>query len=158
MKTKMHHDVWIGLFIIVICVPFLVATRGKPADSMTFPTILLVILALMALVVALDGVRKTKRARGEKAKNSPFQTYKLKTEFIAFLFIAAYVALFWLFGYFTATILFLPAMMTRFGMRKPKQIGFVTLGFAIFAYVLFVRQLSVPVLDFGYVERILLNY
>ncbi|MDR1511096.1 MAG: tripartite tricarboxylate transporter TctB family protein [Synergistaceae bacterium] len=155
MKAKIHQDVFVGIFIIAVCATFLSGTASKPGDSMTFPIILLGLMAMLAVVVIIGGIKKTKTATAEKPIENSLHPEKLKTPLIAFLFIAAYVALFSFVGYFTATVLFLPALMARFGIRKTGRISMITVGFAVIIYALFVRQLNVPVLDFGYVGRLL---
>jgi hypothetical protein len=153
MKTKVHQDVWVGVVIISACAFFLTQTPGKPGNSMLFPIILLVVMALMGMAILAGGVWKTKAASSTNPIENSLQLTKLKAPFNAFLYIAGYVFLFWLIGYFAATFVFIAAMMVRLGIRKPLQIGLVSLGFIFFVYVLFVKQLNVPVLNFGYLGR-----
>ena len=154
MKAKIHQDVWVGCFILLFCGAFYAMTLGKPGDAMTFPIILLCIMALMAVPIILEGVRKTK-ASADAPVDNEIKWSKLKVPLSAFLFIAGYVFLFWLAGYFVATLVFLPAIMLHFRLRNPLQIGLVSIGYVVVIYALFVRQLNVPVLHFGYLERLL---
>jgi hypothetical protein len=155
MKAKIHQDVWVGVFIIAACVFFFAFTSGKPGNSMLMPVILLTVLALLAIPVIVGGVRKTKSATPENPVDNSVQIKKLLTPFAAFLFIAGYVFLFWLAGYFAATAIFLPLMMLHFRLRSPLQISLVSLGFVVCIYALFVKQLNVPVLDFGHIGRLM---
>ncbi len=153
---RIHQDVWVGSFILLFCGICFSLSLGKPGDSMTFPIILLSLMAAMAVPILWSGVRKTQAATaGGKAIDNEIRSDKLKVPFVAYLYIAAYVFLFWLAGYFVATAAFLPAMMLRFRLRKPLTIELVTLGYIVVIYALFVKQLNVPVLHFGYIERLL---
>lgn len=148
---KIHQDVWVGTVITAICAFFLIQTAGKPDNAMLFPIMLLTAMALLGMVIFAGGVEKTKAASPENPVDNSIQLAKLKAPFNAFLYIAGYVFLFWLVGYFAATFVFTATMMAHFGMRKPLQVGLVSLGFIILVYALFVKQLNVPVLNFGYV-------
>lgn len=155
MRSKVHQDVWVGCFILLFCGTFFSFSLGKPGNAMLFPIILLSILSLMAVPIIWGGLRKTRAATADAPIDNAIQWGKLKTPFVAYLFIAGYVFLFWLAGYFVATLIFLPALMWRFRLRNVAQIGLVTAGYAIIIYALFVKQLNVPVLHFGYLERLL---
>lgn len=152
MKTKFHQDVWAGCGILVFCCFFALLTLGKPRGTMTFPIILLSIMTILSIPILVAGVRKT-RASAETPMDNDIQWAKLKAPLTAFLFIAGYVFLFWLVGYFVATLLFLPATMYHFRMKNPLLSGLVSIGYAVLIYALFVRQLNVPVLNFGYLEK-----
>jgi hypothetical protein len=154
-KTKTHQDVWLGVVIVVACGFFLTQTTGKPGNAMLLPIILLTAMALIGIIISIGGVWKTKAASPANPVDNSIQWVKLKAPFDAFLYIAGYVFLFWFIGYFAATFVFITAMMTHFKMRNPLQVGLVSLGFIILVYALFVKQLNVPVLNFGYVGHFL---
>ncbi|KUO72191.1 MAG: hypothetical protein APF77_10640 [Clostridia bacterium BRH_c25] len=154
MKIKVHQDIYVGIFIILCCAAFFTMTIGLPTEAVVFPVSLLAIIALLALWILWDGVRKTKAATAEQPIDNPVSLSKIKIPFITFLYIAGYVALFRFAGYFVATIVFMIALMRRFRLTSWKQILLITAGFVIIIYTMFVKQLNVPVLDFGYLQQV----
>lgn len=152
MKTKTHQDILVGFFWVLFCAVFLLISISKQSDSFVFPILLLAVLALLAAWVIWDGFRKTKAATASQV--SPKNTLtpqQLKAPVLTYLYIAAYVVLFNLVGYYIATFVFMVALMRYFRIVSWKQILLVTVIFILFIYFLLVRQLNVP-LGFGYLE------
>ncbi len=151
MKIKVHQDVYIGIGIIIFCAAFFIKTTKLPSGAAIFPVMTLGMLALLACWIVWDGFRKTK---AEKNNDNTISLSKLKVPFITFLFISGYIALFSLTGYFIATIVFMVLLMRYFRMKSWKQILLISTGFIFIIYLMFVKQLNVPVLNFGYFEQV----
>lgn len=152
MKAKTHQDVFVGIFIILCSVGFFIINRNLPAGAKYFPDLLLIILSLMAAWISFDGIRKTRAASESKPIKNSLTWTNLKVPLIALLYITVYVILFRVVGYFIATVIFMIAMMHRFGVKSWKQILLITFGFVLVIYLLMVKQLHVPI-DFGYLEQ-----
>jgi len=150
MKVKVHQDIYIGIFIILFCVVFLIITTKLPLGAAFFPAVMLVILILLACLIIVEGFRKTKI---ENPINNTISLSKLRIPAITYIYISGYVAMFSLTGYFISTTVFMIALMRRFRMTSWKQILLITGGFVFAIYALFVKQLNVPVLNFGYLEH-----
>lgn len=155
MKDKIHQDIYIGIFIILSCAAFFIMAMNLPSGAATLPIALLVVLALLACKIIWDGVRKTKTATIENPVKNTISLSKLKVPAITYLYIGGYAVLFSLTGYFVSTTVFLIALMRRFNMTSWKQILLIAAGFVFLIYALFVKQLNVPVLNFGYLEHII---
>jgi len=150
MKTKVHQDLFIGIGIIIFCAAFFIKTINLPSEAALFPIMTLGMLAILALWIVWDGIRKSK---SKTDINNSLSLAKLKVPFITFLFISGYVALFALTGYFIATLVFMILLMRYFRMKSWRQILLISTGFIFIIYIMFVKQLNVPVLNFGYLEQ-----
>lgn len=154
MKFKVHQDIYIGVLIIMFCAAFLLITANLPKGAAIFPALMLVILALLACWITWDGVKKTKASKNGTPIDNTITLSKLKIPAITYLYIIVYIALFSLTGYFISTTVFIIALMKHFHMTSWKKIILITAGFVFAIYALFVKQLNVPVLNFGYLEQV----
>ena len=156
MKSReIHQDVIIGIIIIIFCAFFFYITRNLNLKSGMMPRLLLTILTILGGMVCFDGLKKTKNVV-ETGKMEKFITVKsLKIPMTAYLYIASYVFLFKVAGYFIATPLFLIFLMRHFQEKSWKRIILVTGIYLSIIYLVFVQQLNVSVDNFGVIGRYL---
>lgn len=155
MRAKVHQDIYIGIFISLLCIVFLLITTTLPRGAAVFPALLLIILLLLAGWIIWDGVRKTKSAKTGSTVDNTISYSKIRVPAVTYLYICGYIALFKLVGYFIATAIFMIAIMRRFHEKSWKKNIAITAGFIFIIFALFVKQLNVPVLNFGYLEQFL---
>lgn len=144
---KLHQDVYIGLVMVLA---FLWATaeglqiQGEPG---VVPVALSAILLAFGIYVLVDGVVKTKKAEGEMKYTLSWA--KIDVSVIAYLGVALYIAVFYLLGYFTATFLFLTAMMQFLKVGSLKKTLIIAIATDVCLYILFVVLFGVNVAKIG---------
>lgn len=144
---KLHQDVYIGLVMVLA---FLWATaeglqiKGEPG---VVPVALTLILLAFGIYVLVDGVVKTKKAEGEMKYTLSWA--KIDVSVIAYLGVALYIAVFYLLGYFTATFLFLTAMMQFLKVGSLKKTLIIAIAVDVCLYILFVVFFGVNVAKIG---------
>lgn len=146
---KLHQDVWIGIFILVLCAVFFLVNGKLSSDSGMMPRLLLAIMSVLGICIAVTGFQKSKNATPENPVTKMISCESLKVPFSAYLYIVAYVILFKLVGYFVATPVFLLALIRHFKVKSMKVPVLVTVIYLAVIYLFFVKQLNVSVDDLG---------
>jgi hypothetical protein len=101
---------------------------------------------ILGLLILVDGIKKTRSSQSF----DKFLTIEiLKVPMSTYLYIALYVLLFRMVGYFIATTVFLIAMIRHFKEKSWKRIILVCLLYLGIIYLVFVRQLNVSVDNLG---------
>lgn len=142
MKNKIHSDVYVGIFLEALCAFFFFYGKKLPKDAKAFPYIVLFLIAVLSVFVIIEGIRKTREANGGKA----VKDINWKTIRYPLLTLAVSVVYYFLFrytGYFIATPILLAGLMLIFGIRNWKPLVFITVGYLVFTYIIFVWQLGV---------------
>jgi len=137
---RINTDVWFGLGLMAFSAFFFAESRKFPAGSAQFPGFVLGGFFLLCVILFVQGVIKTTRNISDKGLNRS----AVGKAHIAFAIIIAYVILIVVVGFFPATVVFCPAIMLYYGLRKIKILILVTVIQALFIYFIFEVQLRIP--------------
>ena len=140
-KKFISNDIFVGVFLSIVSLVFLVQALRFPGQAFYFPSIALGLMLFFSIWVVFLGIWKTIKVRQGKAdyRNQEIK----KRSFLIFASIGVYVFCIQKLGFFSASALYMPCCMLLFGQRKIKLIVFTTVGVLAFLYWLFVIQLHV---------------
>ena len=142
MKKKIHSDVFVGIFLEVLCAFFFLYGRKLPKEAKTFPNIVLFLIAALSIFVIIGGIKKTKQMNGGVViKDISWE--QIRYPVLTLAISVVYYFLFRYVGYFIATPILLVSLMLIFGVRNWKPLVFIPVGYLVFTYILFVWQLGV---------------
>lgn len=129
-----------GVFAALFAFLFLIGI-GYPGRSAYMPAAASGIGFLMCCLWALKAVRMLALGQAE-----PFDATASDVSRFVLIVVcgAAYLAGFVWLGFFTSTVIMVPAVAWFLDYREPKVIALTTLGFTIVLYVVFRMLLAVP--------------
>lgn len=117
MNKKLHVDVYAGGVMILFAIFWGKIALGFPEVPRRFPMFIACAFALIGVLVALGGVKKTRASGGET--DSPIVWGKFKYVAVGFAMIAVYAFLMNTIHFFPATLIFTPVLMYFLRVRKP---------------------------------------
>lgn len=150
MRQKIHQDIYISLFFILFCGLFLILAKDLRSGAEVLPRMVLLLMMILSILIFIKAIIKTKEMRDKS--NEHKQMFKLEDvtpALKAYLTVFAYVVLFSLIGYFSATVIFLMYFMNHLGAKSKKAMILTTSIFLLILYFFFAKQLNVPILGFG---------
>lgn len=141
---------WVGE-IIVSCIAALAAifffvqagsfrdlsTNPLDIGSRAFPRLIALLLFAFSLWQIIHAIKRT------KASNESISFGSIPTVAAGIVIMAVYVYLFKIVGYFYATPVFIFFLQWVQGSRKWVSMAAISIGFALFAYLVFVRFLGI---------------
>jgi putative tricarboxylic transport membrane protein len=137
MRQFLNRDTVTAAGLLLFSGAAWLQTTSLPTDASLFPKIALLLLALCSIAYLLRSVMKGAAKRQDKP------LFHHPTRFvIAFAAIAVYALVFPRIGYFTATLVFIPAFVAALGMRRYGLTLISTALFALLVYLLFVVLLG----------------
>jgi hypothetical protein len=140
-KKFVSNDVFIGFFMTIIAIIFLVQALQFPGDAAFFPGFVLFVMLIFSVWTAGLGIYKTSRVRKGKADYTNAELKK--RPFLILASIGVYIYCMGTIGYFVSSAIYMPCGMLLFGQRKIKTMLIGTIGVLAFLYWLFVIQLKV---------------
>jgi len=146
MKRIIHHDVYIGILMILFSAFLFLKTRGLPEQSAFFPKIILSLFVFFGILILILGIKKTKEFSSlddKKIEEEIFRISTIKTPMVALVIVLVYIAFLKIFGFFSSTSLFIIAFMYFYQVRSIKKIILTLIGINLCVYLLFVLQLNV---------------
>lgn len=143
MKRTIHHDIYIGLIMLLFSVGMFVNTYKMPEGSAQFPKIILSLFTFFSLYILAFGIKKTKDLNSSNKNEKSLSFQEVNTPLAIFLIIVAYVTIIKFLGFFIATTMFMIAFMYFYKVKSWKLIILNALGVNLFIYLLFVLQLNV---------------
>ena len=146
MRLTIHHDVYLGIVIILISGGMLVMATEFPGETARFPRVILSAFGLFGLWILYKGIYKTRllsQGQEDKVADKPVKFSSMVKPFICLLAVIGYAVGIKLLGFFTATTIFLVAFMYAAKLNDWKKIILVTVSMNVFIYLLFVQQLHV---------------
>lgn len=152
-KTKIHQDVYIGLFCLALVAWFFFLTRDLPFDSAFMPRMLSGLLGILALVLTIKGFQKSRSQENSDSK-AYITADVIKVPFITWLFVAGYVALFLIAGYFVATAVMLVCLMRYMKRTSWKAIIAIVVIYLALVYIFFVKQFGLNLLNLGLIGKL----
>lgn len=147
MKRELHRDIYIGVFLLIVCAAFLIygwVSIAAP-DARSLPCFLLAVMCLLSVSIIVKGIRATKEAEEGTSFQYSYTIKDVKEPLIAYGMCLAYLALFWWLGYFAATPVFLIALMRYLKAGSWKKIILITLIYTAIIYITFVPVLGLPI-------------
>ena len=152
-KKKIDQDIYAGIVILLACAGFFLVSLkiDNRNGAAVFPWILMTVMAAMGVWIIVQGVKRT--AAGNPIIRITLSSLKIPAE--CYLYVIAYFILYWLFGYFIASAVFLVAYMRFLHVRSWKTIILVTIGYLVGVYVVFYLVFHVQIVSFGRVGRLL---
>ncbi|RGZ00604.1 tripartite tricarboxylate transporter TctB family protein [Clostridium sp. AM58-1XD] len=149
LKIVIHQDVITAVFLLAAGLYFF--TKGIMYEGVTkvFPIMTSAFVFIFSLWNMREALKKTKALK-EALKQGDEQELvislsRLKGPLIGFAFILIYGICIPLVGFFTATGIFLIALMRFLNYKKWAVILSVTVGTELFVYFLFVKELMVRI-------------
>jgi hypothetical protein len=140
-KKFVSNDVFIGIFMTIFAIIFLVQALQFPDEVAYFPVLSLVLLLIFSVWTAGLGIYKTWQVRKGKANYTNAEMKK--RPFIILASIGVYIYCMGTIGFFVSSAIYMPCGMMLFGQRKIKTMIISTVGVLAFLYWLFVIQLEV---------------
>jgi len=142
-KTRIQ-DLVIGILVMALGIFMWTYTMGPRVSdaNKSFSRFVLALFIGLGLILTVISIVNGKKPRGKEVSIKEF-----RNPMIMYLLIIVYVLLMTKLGFFSASILFMPAVMLYMGYRKPIPLVCVTAGMLAFIYVLFVVQLKVKLPD-----------
>ena len=138
-KTRIQ-DLVIGIVTVALGVFMWMQTVVDEFEdqSKQFSRFILGILILLGVILIVISLINAKKPAGKEVKLREFVN-----PMIRFVIIVCYVLMMQYFGFFPATLLFMPAAMIYMGYKRPLPMICVTIGMNLFIWVLFVYSLKV---------------
>ena len=143
LGRRIHVDIWLGLILMAFSGVLMSEVMSFPDKAAQFPRFVLGLFFLLASILFILGAIKTAKKSKKGDVKVDWKNAVGKAHIVYGLTIA-YIILIVVIGFFPATIIFCPAIMLYFGIRKVKTLIIATVAQAVFVYLLFVIQLNVP--------------
>ncbi len=138
MRILKHQDFIAGLCIFGISLNLWVYTLDFPSSSGAFPKGILITAMVLSVIMVLRSIALKKWREQEF---EPFVIHGPKL-LIAMIGLTLYFAVAGYIGYFTATIIYMPALAYFLGFRDYKYIALTTLVYVLFSYLVFFHLMS----------------
>ena len=144
MKKKLHVDIYAGLVMIAFAAWWMIEASGFPVVPQRFPMFVGVAFTLVAVLIIIGGIRKTRAAQASEEKpKAVIEWSGFKYTLIGFGLIVAYALAIRFIHFFPATIIFVPVMMLVLRVRKWYQIVLTDLILNGLIYLIFVVELKI---------------
>ena len=144
MKKKLHVDIYAGLVMIAFAAWWMIEASGFPVVPQRFPMFVGVAFTLVAVLIIIGGIRKTRAAQASEEKpKAVIEWSGFKYTLIGFGLIVAYALAIRFIHFFPATIIFVPVMMLVLLVRKWYQIVLTDLILNGLIYLIFVVELKI---------------
>ncbi|MFD2924893.1 tripartite tricarboxylate transporter TctB family protein [Halobacillus naozhouensis] len=148
MTNKIHQDVFVGGAIVAICVVFYINSLDLADQAASYPRGVLAIFALFAVIIIINGLKKTKQERsGQEVEyddeEEDLSMKLLESPLVVLGIVIVYGVLVSLIGFFPATVLFMSGFLLYRGVKDWKSYLYTVVGINLFIYLLFVMQLNV---------------
>jgi len=139
-RFPFHSDVMVGIFMFILGAAMFVMAFKFPITSRRFPFIATGLFMLFAVMVFIEGLKKTK-ALDENYK-PPYGWKTVKYPLLMFLILCGYYVLLETITFFPATALFIIGIMLFCGVRSVKAIVIYVIVLNAFIWLLFIKQFN----------------
>lgn len=143
MIKKFHHDVWVGIILIVFSTACLSVAMGISGEPGALPRALCAMMLGCACWITLKGFLKSKK------EHERVVLREHKFGFLFYVFIFAYYLGFRFLGYWVVTPIFLIISQRWLKVRSWKVNLIITVTYMIVSYLLFVVLLKLPIYRVG---------
>jgi hypothetical protein len=146
------NNVFTAIVVIVLSIFAYFETLSYPYESAYFPRFIIIMLAVLGCMILANEFRKWPKARhSEKSKNqtevagvSLMRQPKFRKVILIIVSSLIYLILISRLGFFSTTLVYLPAMMWLLDVRKIVTLAFSTAVVVFFIYLIFRVFLKVP--------------
>ena len=139
---NLNKDVYAGIILTIAGFFFFSETNKMNPQSALFPKIVIVAFIIFAVVMSIEGLKKSKKNISENIEDPKITLNGIKIPMTVFLFITAYVIGLKFIGFYISTLLFMPALMLFYKNRNIGVLIGSTLGTIIFLHLLIVVKLK----------------
>ena len=144
MKKKLHIDIYAGLVMIAFAAWWMIEASKFPVVPRRFPIFVGVAFALVAVLIIVGGVRKTKAAQASEEKpKAVIEWSGFRYTLLGFGLIVAYALAINYIHFFPATLIFVPVMMLVLRVRNWYQIVLTDPILNGLIYLVFVVELQI---------------
>jgi len=142
-KRKINQSVFIAIgFYIFFAAVFIYLGTLQKASAM-YPKLLMGVAFIVNTFYLLDGIKRTKSQ--DESGQTVMHFEESKYSLLAILFFVAYIFLFQFLGYFLGSAIFFVALLYYLKVRSIKWFVFITGGYLVAAYLIFVMWLHIPI-------------
>ncbi|SFD87307.1 Tripartite tricarboxylate transporter TctB family protein [Lentibacillus persicus] len=148
MTIKSQTNLLVSAIVLIISIFVFISTFNINGGAAYFPfglSILLGLLSIILMVNSLEFVKINKHYLKDNVtkRDNPFYGPSFKRALVAGLMSTVYVVLFNYVGFIISTLLFIPSFFLFMQIKGYLKYIFITLGFIIFIYIIFVTILRV---------------
>ena len=144
MKKKLHIDVYAGIVMLAFAAWWMIESSHFPVVPQRFPMFVGVAFALIAILILIGGIKKSKASWAVNENPKPvIQWSGFKYTLIGFAGIVLYVVAIRYIHFFPATLIFVPLMMLFLRIRKWYQIVLTDLILNGLIWLIFVYELKI---------------
>lgn len=129
-------DRWLSVIILILCCILYVITLSYPNEVVTFPKVLIIIMAFMSISLFLNSFRQIEKSILDESVS----TWEV---IITIALIILYVVLVPVIGFFMSTILYLYVQMWILNRNRIILYAVISTGTIAFLYLVFVIFLKI---------------
>lgn len=139
MERARFQDLIIGILTLLVSAIAYISAREMPEDTQVYTVTVISLFALFGALLVVFSIINRKKPGGRA-----LSILTVKNPVLSTFFVAAYLVLIPLLGFYVASAVFMVAFMLFLGARTPKSIAVAIIAMLLFIYILFTVQLRVP--------------
>jgi len=143
MKKRIHHDVYVGIFMAILTILGTLRTFTMPKGSDMFPQLLFALFGIFSISIIYKGIKESV-VMTQEGRQDEITMKGLKLPFAALGIATVYTILVKYLGFFASTIIYIPAFMYFYRYKKVPIMVMSVAGTLVFIYLVFIKQLNVP--------------
>lgn len=144
MKKKLHVDIYAGIVMLAFSAWWMLTAAKFPVVPRRFPMFVGAAFALVAVLIIIGGIRKSKDAWAkQEVPKAIIQWSGFKYTLIGFAGIVLYAVAMNYIHFFPATLIFVPLMMLFLRVRKWYQIVLTDVILNGLIWLIFVYELKI---------------
>lgn len=147
MNKQLHRDVLVGVVLLIFCVVVFALAVQISGQAAYLPVALSILMALCALVITFNGLRKTNEQQGQFQYALTIKSSRHALVFMLFIFV--YYLCFRYVSYWVATPIFLVFAQKHLKLKSWWINLVITAIYLIISYFLFVVILKLPIYKVG---------
>jgi hypothetical protein len=139
MEKARFQDLCIGILVLIVSAVAYAGALEMPEDTQVYTNTVIALFAFLgSLLIVFSLVNRNKPGGAALSVNT------IKNPAITVVFVAVYLALITVLGFYFSSVVFLVTYMLFLGARKPKSMAIAIVGMLTFIYFVFTVQLKVP--------------
>jgi len=142
-RRKINIDVFIGIILTALSGFFFYETIKLHPVAARFPKVVFGLFIGMSLLLILFGIRKTLKPALAQKSDFQLNLRVIRAPMLVFAIVCGYMVLMYFTGFFISTIIFVPAFMILYGVKKVRTIILTDVILNLFVYLVFVKLLRV---------------
>ena len=139
MERARFQDLCIGIFVLIVSAIAYAGALEMPEDTQVYTNTVIALFSFFGALLIIVSLVNRKKPGGPTLS---LQT--IKNPALSILFVAAYLFLIPLIGFYTSSVIFMVSYMYFLGARKPRGMAIAIVSMLVFIFVMFTVQLNVP--------------